>query len=76
MLAYPLPASPQAETMPTIQVGDVVITDSTILHHRAMVITNKLPHRLSRGTTERVRAIYRDPLWRRPPQAETTKGDK
>lgn len=62
--ALALPASPQAETMPTIQVGDVVrVADSVAVIGSA--------NAASFWGRQVLDAIYRDPLWRRP-----TKGDE
>ena len=67
LAACPLPASPQAETMPAIQVGDVVrVADSV-----AVIGSTNAASFWGRQVLD---AIYRDPLWRRPasPQAKDT----
>lgn len=81
VLAYPLPASPQAETMPPIQVGDVVMIaapGSSRDPFQRIASEERHAAYLSGEGADDVLAIYRDPLWRRPasPQAETTKGDE
>lgn len=65
VLAYHLPASPHAETKPTIRVGDVVrVADSVAVIGSA--------NAASFWGRQVIDAIYRDPLWRRPasPQAK------
>lgn len=61
-------ASPQAETMPTIQVGDVVVWRSG----NSATVDAEFAGILGRQRDTDIIAIYRDPLWRRPapPQAK------
>lgn len=64
LASAPPAAPPEAETMPTIQVGDVVrVADSVAVIGSA--------NAASFWGRQVLDAIYRDPLWRRP-----TKGDE
>lgn len=67
--------APQAETMPPIQVGDVVtIATPAFTRDPFPRIVSEERHAayLNGEGADDVRAIYRDPLWRRPasPQAK------
>lgn len=66
--AWPIPPEPAPEAMPPIEIGDVVITKSSELKSRAVIVRADMPRWLSPATQSRVLAIYRDPVWTREPR--------